>query len=188
MCEEAFLRAIRANPEDDLPRLILADWLDEQGEAKRAETLRWFLGNPQYRQANPIQSAIPGWPEVDRNRFLPSCVFNRGFVSEVSLPLAGFLSHAKTLATLPLQRVTLTDKEPLEQLQRVTLTDKEPLDQHGHTYWWVYSMWPNTIGFPEGIPSVLWWPGSTWFRRFPSRQDALDALSARCLEFLLTLR
>jgi uncharacterized protein (TIGR02996 family) len=38
--EAAFLRAIQANPEDDAPRLIYADWLDEQGESDRAEFIR----------------------------------------------------------------------------------------------------------------------------------------------------
>jgi uncharacterized protein (TIGR02996 family) len=35
-----FLRAIVAAPDDDLPRLIFADWLDEYGEGERAEFIR----------------------------------------------------------------------------------------------------------------------------------------------------
>lgn len=38
--ELALLRAIRANPDDDLPRLVMADWLDERGEHARAEFIR----------------------------------------------------------------------------------------------------------------------------------------------------
>jgi uncharacterized protein (TIGR02996 family) len=37
--EAAFLAAIRAEPEDEAPRLIYADWLDERGDP-RAEYLR----------------------------------------------------------------------------------------------------------------------------------------------------
>jgi uncharacterized protein (TIGR02996 family) len=37
---EPFLRAIREAPLDDAPRLIFADWLDEQGFAERAEFIR----------------------------------------------------------------------------------------------------------------------------------------------------
>src|SRR5262245_34845244 len=40
---DALLAAIRANPEDDTPRLMFADWLDEQGDAAsvtRAEFIR----------------------------------------------------------------------------------------------------------------------------------------------------
>src|SRR5207344_2104774 len=38
--DAAFLRAILAHPDDDAPRLIYADWLDEQGDADRAEFIR----------------------------------------------------------------------------------------------------------------------------------------------------
>lgn len=36
----ALLRAIAAAPWDDLPRLVFADWLDENGEPERAEYIR----------------------------------------------------------------------------------------------------------------------------------------------------
>jgi uncharacterized protein (TIGR02996 family) len=38
--EEALLRAIRESPADDGPRLIYADWLDENGQPDRAEFIR----------------------------------------------------------------------------------------------------------------------------------------------------
>jgi uncharacterized protein (TIGR02996 family) len=37
---EALLLAIKANPHDDLPRLIFADYLDENGEPERADYIR----------------------------------------------------------------------------------------------------------------------------------------------------
>lgn len=37
---EAFVQAIAANPTDDLPRLVFADWLEEHGEPERAEFIR----------------------------------------------------------------------------------------------------------------------------------------------------
>ena len=37
---EALLQAVYANPADDLPRMVLADWLDEHGEPERAELIR----------------------------------------------------------------------------------------------------------------------------------------------------
>src|SRR5687767_12335037 len=36
----AFLRAICDRPDDDLPRLIYADWLEEHGQVERAEFIR----------------------------------------------------------------------------------------------------------------------------------------------------
>jgi uncharacterized protein (TIGR02996 family) len=37
---ESFVAAIAAAPDDDLPRLVFADWLDEHGEPDRAEFIR----------------------------------------------------------------------------------------------------------------------------------------------------
>src|SRR5262245_31927201 len=37
---DAFLCAIVAAPEDDAPRLVYADWLDDHGQAERAELIR----------------------------------------------------------------------------------------------------------------------------------------------------
>src|SRR5262245_7712488 len=48
---EALLRDARANPENDAPRLILADWLDEHGEHDRAEFIRLQCA----------ASALPPW-------------------------------------------------------------------------------------------------------------------------------
>jgi len=38
--ERAFLAAIRANPDEDTPRLMYADWLQENGQDARAELVR----------------------------------------------------------------------------------------------------------------------------------------------------
>lgn len=38
--EDALLAAIVANPDDDTPRLVYADWLDENGRPERAEFIR----------------------------------------------------------------------------------------------------------------------------------------------------
>jgi uncharacterized protein (TIGR02996 family) len=37
---DALLRAVCDNPDDDLPRLVFADWCDENGEPERAEFIR----------------------------------------------------------------------------------------------------------------------------------------------------
>jgi uncharacterized protein (TIGR02996 family) len=48
----AFLRAVVAEPDDDRPRLIFADWLDERGDGLRASFIRWQIngtdGLPDY--------------------------------------------------------------------------------------------------------------------------------------------
>jgi uncharacterized protein (TIGR02996 family) len=40
MTRDEFLRAIIDSPDDDAPRLVFADWLDEHGETERAEFIR----------------------------------------------------------------------------------------------------------------------------------------------------
>lgn len=52
--ERAFLTAIIAAPDDDLPRLVYADWLDEHDAAARAEFIRTEC---------QIQHLEPGHPE-----------------------------------------------------------------------------------------------------------------------------
>lgn len=50
---DALLASILAYPEDDLPRLVFADWLDENGEHERAEFIRIgceLLVTPEYVQ------------------------------------------------------------------------------------------------------------------------------------------
>ena len=38
--EQAFLADIIAHPDDDAPRLIYADWLEENGQPERGEFIR----------------------------------------------------------------------------------------------------------------------------------------------------
>src|SRR5262245_13702893 len=38
--DEAFLQDIREHPDDDTPRLIFADWLEEHGQPERGEFIR----------------------------------------------------------------------------------------------------------------------------------------------------
>jgi uncharacterized protein (TIGR02996 family) len=56
--DNPFLRAVIANPDDDLTRLVYADWLDENGQGERAEFIR-------------VQVALAaGEPDDDRRRHL----------------------------------------------------------------------------------------------------------------------
>jgi len=61
----AFLRAIKETPEDDTPRLILADWLDENGDPDRAEFIR-----VQCRLARLAEDAAEREPLEQRERAL----------------------------------------------------------------------------------------------------------------------
>ena len=71
MSHEAFLRAITANPDDDVLRLVYADWLEEQGDP-RAEFLRLdcaLAGKAEGTMENAATKAR--WREL-RENFDPS--------------------------------------------------------------------------------------------------------------------
>ena len=58
--ELALLTAIIAHPDEDTPRLIFADWLDENGHPERAEFVR-------------VQIEMDRLPEKPRRRATASC-------------------------------------------------------------------------------------------------------------------
>jgi uncharacterized protein (TIGR02996 family) len=113
--EQALLRAIAAAPDDDTPRLVYADWLDEHGRPVRAEFIRLqcriaqldtksqavrnrnvglFKRQQELLDAHlpellgPLAGRVPDY-EAD---------FHRGFVAEVGLDVGAFLAHAADLA------------------------------------------------------------------------------------------
>jgi uncharacterized protein (TIGR02996 family) len=72
------LRAICANPADDLPRLVFADWLEENGQAERAQFIRTEIdlyGRPEWdAERARYESAVRlefKWP--DRRPWLGEC-------------------------------------------------------------------------------------------------------------------
>lgn len=65
MDRAAFMAAILEAPDDDLPRLIMADWLQERGESDRAEFIRvqcelarWESGNANQQFAHRDRAAM----------------------------------------------------------------------------------------------------------------------------------
>jgi uncharacterized protein (TIGR02996 family) len=116
---EAFLQAIVENPDDDTPRLVYADWLDEHGDADHAEFIRLQVrlagGDP--READRLRRrerdllwkhekewAAPLHGIVRRARFV------RGFPERVTLTAESFLAHADTLfRRAPVRHLILTE-------------------------------------------------------------------------------
>jgi uncharacterized protein (TIGR02996 family) len=102
----AFLRAIREAPDDDTPRLVFADWLEERGDP-RGEFIRAqcrlaqmpddpgrldvedhaneLLARHGDEWAAPLHGVAEGWE------------FRRGFVERVTLSGEAFLAHAERL-------------------------------------------------------------------------------------------
>ena len=116
MDADAFLRAIRADPAGDLPRLVYADWLDEHGDAARAEFVRVQCElaklpphDERYAGVEDREHELLAAHEADWLGDLPPLdewAFRRGFVEEVRFdpaepPPAGWLArHAVAGVTL----------------------------------------------------------------------------------------
>jgi len=120
---EPFLQRIRAFPDDDAPRLIYADWLDEQGgrESDRAAFIRIQVA---LASLPPDDVRRPGLLVAERDlldahrleweapvRGLGTGpVFRRGFVEEVKVAAKQFLRHADELfAAGPIRHIHLLD-------------------------------------------------------------------------------
>lgn len=56
--EVAFRTAIRERPDDDTPRLIYADWLDDRGDAGRAEFIRAQIEAERHGDGSPERARL----------------------------------------------------------------------------------------------------------------------------------
>lgn len=125
-----FIAAIRANPADDLPRLVAADWLDEHRERDRAELIRLVIATAR----DTSDGRACNWAALEcdcrrclRDRQLAVLIGNQhrltaaplvgtrsagwrmGFVESVTCDAADWLAHGDAvLAREPVERVTLT--------------------------------------------------------------------------------
>ena len=135
---DAFLAAILAAPEDDTPRLIFADWLEEDGDPARAEFIRLQIEydkhcDPHERAPlwEPMRQRIrellvlPGIEGINCNgycwseplhklriekSFWRTQSFRRGFVECVTMEGDQWVEHADVLRALhPIRDVILTE-------------------------------------------------------------------------------
>lgn len=171
MCddERALLRNIKANPDDDVARLVYADWLEEHRWEESAADIREQCENPSFEE---------------RSHDFGTAVWHRGFVCEYRCTMNAWLANGPLICELnPVERVEITDKSPLPV----------PIDRHI----WVSTdiLFANDS---YRLPSELWpaiWPngrvenglGTVFIdnrqRVFTadSEQKANDWLSARCI-------
>ncbi|MBN9122093.1 MAG: TIGR02996 domain-containing protein [Planctomycetes bacterium] len=117
---EAFLQRIRAYPDDDAQRLILADWLDEEGDP-RGRFIRVQLAlaelppdatarrDLQIQERELLTAHRDAWLAPFRG-LATGCEFRRGFVDELKVEARQFLRHADTIfAAAPVRHVHLLD-------------------------------------------------------------------------------
>jgi anti-anti-sigma factor len=111
--EAAFLDDIVSSPDEDAPRLIFADWLEDRGrpgDAERAEFIRLQCapGERGAREQELLTTHGDAWA-APLNAFLHGWEFRQGFIEEVSLSAGAFLDHATDLfRRAPARRVRLT--------------------------------------------------------------------------------
>jgi uncharacterized protein (TIGR02996 family) len=122
----AFLEAILEAPDDDTPRLIFADWLDEHGyesERDRAEFIRLQCALAALEPDDLRRDALEDrefallllheqdWLRPLRDaRVSLSCQFERGFVASVTGNLGQFVAEAKAIYRIaPVQHAQLRD-------------------------------------------------------------------------------
>jgi uncharacterized protein (TIGR02996 family) len=131
----ALIAAIRAAPDEDAPRLIFADWLDEQGSeanAARAEFIRLQIARanlpPDDPQHSPMQARElrllkrygPAW--CGSHFLFRKVRFRRGFIEYVHLHLQHFQHHRRQILALePIRDVRLTGwhRAPIDLICRV---------------------------------------------------------------------
>ena len=132
---EAFLHAIIENPDDDAPRLVYADWLEERGDPRgefirvQCELAALAPGAPSWELARRLEQLwmargetwLQPFRDALRERSLSlrdlfyGCVdvplgptFSRGFLEDVSMTADHFLTLADTLFRLtPIRKAVL---------------------------------------------------------------------------------
>jgi uncharacterized protein (TIGR02996 family) len=116
--DEAFLAAVREAPDDDAPRLLYADWLEERGDPRgafiRAQCVleRFDPADPVRQELEEQTAALLGRHEKEWTAPLREMAsdwrFRRGFVEEVTVSGADFLRRGGDLfAAFPVTRLRL---------------------------------------------------------------------------------
>src|SRR5947209_1378755 len=119
--DAAFLRLILADPDADGPRLLYADWLDERGDAARAEFIRVQCALAALPADDARRPALQARGDVllEQNRFAWGAPlrglavqwdFGRGFPVSARLEAKVFFARAEELfASVPVRHVDLLD-------------------------------------------------------------------------------
>jgi uncharacterized protein (TIGR02996 family) len=121
MQHEAFLSDICEHPDDDAPRLVYADWLDDHGDPARAEFIRVQCelarispDDPAHDSLEPRERALLAefrakWLEPLLPFARKEAEFRRGFVEKITVPAAKFVKKAKDLfESAPIRHASLT--------------------------------------------------------------------------------
>jgi uncharacterized protein (TIGR02996 family) len=119
MSEAALLQAIMDSPDDDVPRLVYADFLEERDEGDRAEFIRVQCERTRLPEKDQRQASLEArerellvahgerWVRAF-GAGISRWVFRRGFLEEMTIPVASYLENRSTLSQLaPILRFQL---------------------------------------------------------------------------------
>jgi uncharacterized protein (TIGR02996 family) len=125
--EATFIQTIREHPDDDGPRLVYADWLEEQGECDRAEFIRvqielargvrdverhrMLLVREQFLLENPILQWV-----MKNADWTVSWRFSHGILEAVTVTTSEFVCRGPRLFELaPVSGISLMAADELDQ-------------------------------------------------------------------------
>lgn len=112
---DALLRAIGEHPEEDTPRLMYADWLEENGEPERADFVRNQVELARFESGDParyplvrknvayLRDFVPLWKsQLPQVKDIEWGDFNRGLIEEVQATTEEpVLRHVKEIFAVP---------------------------------------------------------------------------------------
>lgn len=172
---DALLAAIIAEPDDDFPRAVYADWLEENGKPHTAIMIRDELAKPEGQAETWLW-----WPGLKAPESFTSgyTIRRRGFVETVRCTCAAWLEHGPAFVRQePVMRVELVDKSP------ANFGPVDPLNPVPIFERWLYL--PSSRARIKGsylIPDEIYdWLGQPHW--LPTCQAAVNALSAACLDY-----
>ena len=105
--EDAFLQTILDNPDDDMPRLVFADWLEEHGNPRGAfirlqcQRAKLTQHDPHWKAMLSEESALLKQFEAEWSkpilRYVEAVQYRRGFVEHVRVSATKLLKSAERL-------------------------------------------------------------------------------------------
>src|SRR5215207_1950535 len=132
--QAALLRAIAANPDEDTPRLVFADYLDELGTpeaAARAEFIRLSVRAAELPRDSPDRDPVTrridqllwvwdvAWQRDVPAGFRPLSGYRRGFAYRAAAVVSAVLAGANDPRWPPLESLVLTVDVPASQLREL---------------------------------------------------------------------
>lgn len=173
----ALLDAVLDRPDDDMPRLAMADWYEEQGQGEQAEMIRHGIAHPGWRM---------GVETIDLPIFYE---IRRGFPETAICTLADFLRHAEWIANnWPVKEVRITGGSIARRPSNIDYPNLRPN---------FIREWKYSVGDAPDIPShvvkritkiycaVLKKKASRAFTTFPNERRILCEV---CMLYLRELR